>query len=211
MTALMKPAGATRPCLHQGERCLRETASQCAMAPSWRPLSMRCSMVVLASMASAATGGSDARELSACPYVRAAVETSAVYRPSAAAGAARLRAFDRIRTSTGPLRIRTGSDRRRREIEGASWYHRGRYQLWYVSRGRPRVGGSEAGPIRLQPCLRSPFAVEITAPPACGVFVSLRSRNSIASTLEPSAHARTRLGQAGRDSLGAERSTDRRG
>ena len=34
MAALMKPAGATRPCLHQGNPALRETGSQCAIAPS---------------------------------------------------------------------------------------------------------------------------------------------------------------------------------
>ena len=34
MAALMKPSGATRPCLHQGECCLRGAASQCATAPS---------------------------------------------------------------------------------------------------------------------------------------------------------------------------------
>ena len=36
MTALMKPAGATRPCLHQGSAPLRGAASQCAMALNLR-------------------------------------------------------------------------------------------------------------------------------------------------------------------------------
>jgi len=36
MTASMKPAGATRPCLHQGNRAIPEPASQCAMALNLR-------------------------------------------------------------------------------------------------------------------------------------------------------------------------------
>ena len=34
MAALMKPAGATRPCLHQGNPAFKRAASQCATAPS---------------------------------------------------------------------------------------------------------------------------------------------------------------------------------
>jgi transposase-like protein len=40
MAALMKPAGAPRPCLHQGKPALQRTASQCAMAMSSRPSSI---------------------------------------------------------------------------------------------------------------------------------------------------------------------------